>query len=93
MKKFNFKLVNGKSLNAELVGIDVNFEMGGSYRAKHLLALKNLYTSGPMDFILDSRADMVIPNKTFLIFLDELEDEVGYIHTRKSVDVFTYISK
>lgn len=93
MKKFNFKLVNGKNLNAELIGNDVNFEMAGSYRAKHLLALKNLYLSGPMDFILDSRSDMVIPNKTFIIFLEELEDEIGYIHTRKSVDVVSHISK
>lgn len=87
MKKFNFKLVNGKMLNAELIEDKICFEMAGSYRAKHLIALRSLYNSSGGDFILDARADMVIPNRSFIVLLDELEDEIGYIHTRKTVDV------
>jgi len=87
MNKFNFKLVNGKELKAELNDIQVNFEMSGSYRAKHLIALKPLYDKSGEDFVLDKNADIIIPNKTFLVFLEALEDEVGYIHVRHTVDV------
>jgi hypothetical protein len=87
MKKFNFKLINGKELKAELIDDKLLFEMSGEFRAKHLIALKPLYVTSGIDFILDQRADMVIPNKTFLMILEELEEETGYIHVRPTVDV------
>jgi hypothetical protein len=89
MKKFNFKLVSGKEIKAELLEDNIVFEGAGTYRAKHLIALKNLYQSPETNFVLDSRSDMIIPNKTFIELIDELEDELGYIHTRPTVDIVT----
>jgi hypothetical protein len=89
MRKFNFKLINGKELKAELIDDKLIFEMSGEFRAKHLIALKVHYKDSGIDFILDQRADMVIPNKTFLMILEELEEETGYIHIRPTVDVVT----
>ena len=87
MRKFNFKLVNGKNLNAELIDNDIVFENVSSFKAKHLIALRPLFSKSQDDFILDSITDIIIPNKTFLILLEALEEEIGYIHVRPTVDV------
>jgi hypothetical protein len=87
MTKFNFKLANGTEMKAELVENDIIFEDVIKFKAKQLLALRKLYTDGANDFILDRKRDLVIPNKTFLHLVSEIEDELGYIHTRQTIDV------